>query len=108
MNFNKFTKSKSIGGVLDEVKKIPWILGKDAFLFIMIFIFIDIFLGEYLFYKYVFLVKSENPETSSISTEFKENTYEKVLEELKLKADIFENSKIESYDNPFKVEKTTK
>mgnify|MGYP001593922107 FL=1 len=65
-----------------KINKVLWILGKNAFLFILIFILLDIILNGFLFYKYVFLVSIKEPQVVEIPTKFKESIYESVLKEM--------------------------
>ena len=86
---------------MDKIKKIPWILGRNAFLFILIFILLSIILGQFLFYEYVFLVKIEEPKMSDITAKFQESIYRAVLRELDARESVFENPPQKNYPNPF-------
>ena len=97
-NFKKLLDSYVI-----KIKKIPWILGKNSFLYILIFILIDILIGEFLFYKYVLLIETEEPKIISTSDKFKENIYQSVLEEWQNRENILKDSLLnENYTDPFK------
>ena len=81
---NSFKKSSyNFKELLDiyikKIKKIPWILGKNVFLCILIFTLIDILIGGFLLYKYMFLIDAEESEITSIK--FQENIYKSVLKE---------------------------
>ncbi|MBI1866249.1 MAG: hypothetical protein HY005_00470 [Candidatus Staskawiczbacteria bacterium] len=86
------------------IKKIPWILGKNAFLCILVFILIDILIGGLLFYKYVLLIDAQEPEISSVYSKFQENIYRSVAEEWQNRENIFKNllSLDKNYTDPFK------
>lgn len=92
--------------LLDEsfnnIKKIPWIFSKDAFLFIMIFVLLGILFGEFLFYKYVILTEIKSFEVVDVSTKFRKKEYQSVLEKLQSKEDIFKNSLQGNYSDPFR------
>ena len=97
-----FKNSKSLLHIfIYKFKSVLWILCKNAFLFILIFILLGMFYGEYLFYKYVFLVKIKNPEIVSIPIKFQKDIYDSVLKEWKKREDIFKNSSRENYSDPF-------
>lgn len=105
----KFSKkhSYSFKGLLDayikKIKKIPWILGKNAFLYTLIFILIDILIGQFLFYKYALLIETEEPKIIFIFDKFQENIYQSVLEKWQNRENIFKNSLLdENYTDPFK------
>ena len=51
-------------GVFDFIKKILWLLGKNAFLVLLVLVLFDIFIGQWLLYNYVVLVKLGQPETT--------------------------------------------
>lgn len=84
-----------------KIKKIPSILGRDAFLFVIMFVLLDIVFGEFLFYQYVFLIKTKEPEIVSASIKFQENAYQSILKEWQDKDDIFKNTIQRNYKDPF-------
>ena len=77
-----FINKKTLGMYVKKIKKIPLIVGRNAFLFILIFILIDILLGELLLYQYIFAVKVDEPKMVTTDTTFKEGVYQSVLREL--------------------------
>jgi len=100
ISFNNYQNLLNVS--INKAKNILWILGRNAFLFILIFILLGMFFGEYLFYKYVFLVKIENPEIVSSQIKFQKDTYESVLKEWQKREDFFKKSSQENYPNPFR------
>ena len=84
-----------------KIKKLLWNFGKYAFLFIIIFILLYIVLGEFLFYRYVFLANIKEPEITGSLTRFKENVYQSVLKELQDREDTFKSSSPKNYQDPF-------
>lgn len=101
-----FSKIKIFNIKTDEIKKIPWVLGLNAFWIIIFLVFIEIAVGEFLFYKYVFLVEKDELKTVDYNLKFKNNIYQSVLEKWQEKDQKFEDYKIEQYSNPFIVTKT--
>mgnify|MGYP001577205517 CR=1 FL=1 len=99
--FNKLNIS-DIG--MGKIKKIPWILGSNAFSIILIFILLDLILGEFLLYKYVIIVKREGPEIVQSTLKFEYNIYQKVLEEWQTRERKFEDFTVKIYSNPFITE----
>ena len=79
------------------IKKIPLLIGKDAFLFMLIFILIDILFGEFLFYKYVFLAESKKAEAVSNPITFQESAYKSVLDQWEKRQESFSSSIKEYY-----------
>ena len=86
---------------LKSIGKIPWIIGQDAFLFIILFILLGVASGEFLFYHYVFLAEAKEPQVSVVSTKFQESVYNAVLKDWQARKDIFEKSPSENYQDPF-------
>ncbi|OGZ70587.1 MAG: hypothetical protein A3F47_01440 [Candidatus Staskawiczbacteria bacterium RIFCSPHIGHO2_12_FULL_38_11] len=93
---------KLLDALINNAKKIPWILGRYAFLFILIFILLDLLFGGFLFYRYLFLVKNKEPQITSIQAKFKEETYQSVLSSWQAREESFNNSSGLNYQNPFK------
>ena len=92
---------KLLASYVQAIKKIPFTIGRDAFLFILIFILIDILFGEFLFYQYVFLVESKKQEIDSGRMIFKESTYDSVLGQWKIREDIFNDASKQNHQDPF-------
>lgn len=104
---NFFKKSsynpKKLLDIFEKIKKIPWILGKNAFLCILMLIFIDVLIGGFLFYKYVLVIDTKETENISNSNKFQENTYRSVLEEWKNRENILGSFLLDkNYTDPFK------
>lgn len=87
--------------IYKKLKKIPWILGKDAFLFILIFVLVDLMVGEFLFYTYVVQERSGEPVLVDATVKFKEDLYHSVLREMKERETVFNNPVQENYQDPF-------
>ena len=96
-----FRNSQLLDTSISKIKKIPWILGKNAFLFILIFVLLEIIFVEFLFYNYVILVKTQEPTTIDTPAKFKEYLYKSVLKEMQDRENIFENPLQKNYNNPF-------
>ncbi len=103
---NQFKKSfNNIPSLLKlstyKIKKIFWMLGRDAFLFILILILLNVIIVEFLFYRYVLLIRLNQPETTSVTTKFQENTYQAILDKRQERENVFKDFSKESYSNPF-------
>jgi|SRR3989338_4345863 len=97
--FNNF--KKLLDSFSQKVKKSLWSLGKNAFLFIIIFILLDMVFGEFLFYHYVVSVKINESEIIAHPSTFKESVYQSVLEEWQTRENIFNSSFPNSFQDPF-------
>lgn len=65
-----------------QIRKSIWFLGLHAFSLILFLIFIDVILGGFVFYSYVFLAERETPKATGNITKFDLKTYQDVLDEL--------------------------
>lgn len=83
------------------IKQIPWILAKDAFLFMVLFILLDIAFGEFLLYQYGFLLEIEETEIASVPVKFQEDTYQSVIKEWQVRENTFNHLTKEVYSDPF-------
>lgn len=70
----------SIESNLSKFRKVPWIIGRNAFLVILILILLDIILGGILSYKYVNLAGEENIENNEGSLKFHDENYKNILD----------------------------
>lgn len=77
------------------------VLGENAFIFILIFILIEIIFGEFLFYKYIFAVRVREPQITGNLIEFQEKTYQFILGERQKREEMFKDSLKEAYSDPF-------
>lgn len=91
--------------LLDEIKtrgkKFLWVLGKDAFLFILFILLIEVIFAEFLFYKYVLSVEIEEPSLSEGSIGFQKEEFQSVLFEWQRREEFFNNYPAEDVSDPF-------
>jgi len=91
----KFDKIKKI------LKRLPRILGEQAFLTFLVLLFFSLIFGGLIFYKYLILAEKKEPEILEKPLFFKENLYQKVLAEWEEREKNFEQAKLKEYPNPF-------
>lgn len=96
-------KSDTLNTTIEKIKKIPWILGSFAFSVILLFVLFDLILGEFLFYKYVILVKKEEPVVVESFVKFEHKAYLKIMAERQIKEQKFNDPTIEEFSNPFLI-----
>lgn len=75
-----------------KIKKALWILGLHAFSLILFLVLVDIILGGFIFYKYVFLTEKEEPKVTENIFKFDTKTYQDVLKELQTRGQGDEGS----------------
>jgi len=100
MKFSKFRTKK----IKEFFKKLPGILGEHSFLTFLGLLLIALILSGFIFYKYSFLVKKEEPEIFGKLLQFKEEDCQKVLEIWQNKAKISEEIDLKQYPDPFKID----
>lgn len=84
-----------------KAKKILWIIGEHAFLTILIIILLELILGGFLFYNYVFLAESKESEITNYSFQFKEDIYQKILQQWDERGWKLQKSSEKEYTSPF-------
>lgn len=90
-----------LAAFVDNIKKVLWIIARDAFLFILICILLAVVFGEFLFYNYVILAEVRTSDQEASLTTFKEDTYQSVIKELQVREDAFNGPTNINYQNPF-------
>ena len=86
---------------LEKTKKIPWIMATHAFGFFLIFLAIELILGLFLLYYYIFLPSTQQASITNPPQQFQEKTYQSVLDQWKARQDSLANDAKQSYINPF-------
>lgn len=86
----------------DNLGKVPRAIAQHLFLASLILIFISLILGGFLFYQYSILAQKAEPEITIQLVQFKENLYQKVLEEWQEREKRFEAAPTKTYPDPFK------
>jgi hypothetical protein len=84
-----------------KVKQIFWFLGVNAFAVVLILILIDIFWGEFLFYKYVLLAKKEPPKVDDTFFKFDNKDYQRILAEWQIRDQELQEFLEKNYTSPF-------
>lgn len=83
-------------------KKILQFIAAHAFAVILALVVIDIMFGAFLFYKNVVLRENEKPVIDSASFQFKEESYNKILNQWIAKDEGLEKFLEKSYKDPFR------
>jgi len=73
--------SCTLNNTLGCIKKIPWILGKHAFIVILSLVILSALFGVLLFYNCIFLVRISNPRITESSATFKTDIYQGILKD---------------------------
>jgi len=84
-----------------KIKKIPWILASYTFLIMLFLILLDFLLGGYVYYRYIVLVKTQEPQVIERTMKFEYNAYAQILKSWEAKERIFQKPDDNRYINPF-------
>lgn len=103
-------KEKIIQSIVGDCQKIAyntklliWFIGTHIFLTVLFLIFIDLILGLFLFYKYVYVAQNQDLEIISNQTILlDEKKYQLVLDEWEKREETFDNKEIQNIISPFK------
>ena len=87
--------------IKDFLKKLPWILGEEAFLAFLGLFALALIFGGLVFYKYGVLAKKMDLQITEEPLQFKEETYQAVLKIWQEKETRFEETDLKEYPNPF-------
>lgn len=100
-NISFHHSQKIIHQIISRVGKALWVLGQDAFLFIILFILLDMAFGEFLVYKHMYLPQSRDLEYTANPITFKEQAYQSVLKKWQIREENVTQSVWENYTDPF-------
>jgi len=99
---NYSLKNKKIASFITKgVQKLIWVIGNNAFLFIVIFIVVDIIIGEFLFYHYIVSVQSKNVITGESFIHFQSDAYQSVRKDWQNRDILFNKAGTTIYNDPF-------
>lgn len=92
---------REVGEELNKLRKIPWALGKQAFLVIIICVLLEVALGCILVYKYTALLEGEVSKTVEMPVKFNETAYQAVLQYWETRSEKFSALADQVYLDPF-------
>lgn len=101
-NLTSYSYHNFLSIIKRKFKGLVWFLGEHAFFCILVSVLFCVMSGSFLFYKYVFLVRIEYPDTVMTPIKFKKDVYDSVLREWQKREVIFSNAFFENYSDPFK------
>ena len=97
-----FSKNKiKIEKAKNFFKKLPKLLAKHPFSTFFGLLAVDLILGGFVFYKYVFLIEKLETQTPGNIFKFDETTYQEVLNQWQQREEILKNIDNKIYPNPF-------
>jgi len=99
-NFSNLN-TKNLFEKIKNVKPPLWFLGMHIFIFILIFILLDILFGVFLLYEYAILAQRREPEVAINALKFKSDAYQEVLGELQAREQKFGSISEKKYSSPF-------
>lgn len=87
--------------IKETLLKLPRVLGEHAFLSFLGLLFLSLFFGGFLFYKYDILSKKEKVDVLIKHLEFNEDGFRKILKEWEEREKRFKEAESKEYPNPF-------
>lgn len=76
-------------------------MGENSFIFFLSIVFLELVLGGFLFYKYSILAEKTKLEIIEETIQFKEETFEEVLDEWIEQRKNFNAIETKKYPDPF-------
>ncbi len=90
-----------INKIKEFFKNLSRSLAEHAFLTFLALFFISLIIGGYLFYQYSILAQKVQPKIIREPIQFKEDLYQKILQEWQIRQERFEKADIKEYPNFF-------
>ncbi len=90
------------------LKKIARVLAENSFITLLALFIIALGIGALLFYKYIILVQKTQPQITEKPIQFKEKTYESILQIWGEREQKFQATQDKKYPNPFYSATSTK
>jgi len=84
-------------------KKFFWKIGRNPLPTFFILILLAVILGVAIFYQYSFLAEKKEPQIIEKPLQFKEDLYQKILEEWQIRQEKFDKADSKEYRDLFKV-----
>ena len=91
-----------------SLKKIARVLAENSFVTFLGLFIIALGIGALLFYKYIILVQKTQPQITENPIQFKEKTYEGILQIWEEREKEFQATQSKQYPNPFYIVTSTK
>jgi len=84
-------------------QKIFWKIGENLFPFFCLLIIIALIFGSSIFYQYAFLAEKREPQVIERPLQFKEELFQKILEEWERRQEEFEKAEFKEHRDLFRV-----
>lgn len=92
--------AKKFFEIIKKSQKVFWYLGRHIFFVILILIAFDLLFGSFVFYKYVSLVKQQEPVVSG-NFKFEYAAYQEIVSAQAKREAFFNEISEEKYSDPF-------
>ncbi len=101
INLSSFSITPIIHNLESMLKKLVWTIGKQAFWFILVILFIEMIFAEFLIYQYVISVEIKEPEITDSSVGLQKKAYDTIIKKWQTQDDFFKNYPSNNPSNPF-------
>jgi hypothetical protein len=89
---------------IKKIKELPFCSAQHCFGLFIILVFFAMVCGAFLFYKYSIMPENQQIESSGATLEFKEKTYQEILQVWEAQERKLEQSESKQYPSLFKQE----
>jgi hypothetical protein len=86
------------------LKKIFWKIGENPLPTFFILLILALSIGGLIFHRYSFLAEKKEPQITERKIQFKEDLYQKILEEWEIRQKEFEEADSREYRDLFKIQ----
>lgn len=87
--------------IKEFLKRLVWIIGRNAFVVFVILFFLALILGGFIFYKYSFLAEKSEPQITERPLRLEETIYQKILKEWQIRQQKFKEAEEKEYPDLF-------
>ena len=87
----------------NSLKKIFWKMGENPLLTFFLLLILVLIFGGLIFYQYSFLAEKKEPQIIERPIQFKEELYQKILEEWEIRQKNFDEAEQKEYRDLFKI-----
>jgi hypothetical protein len=104
MEISKIINKEKLKNILQFLRRLPWIVGEQVFLFFAIIIFFAIAAAAVFSFKYVILAQQQQPSLPELPF-FERQALQGILETWQARQEIFDKADNKIYPNLFSPKK---
>jgi len=105
MGISKIINKEKLKNILQFLRRLPWIVGEQVFLFFAIMIFFAIAAAAVFSFKYVILEQQQQQPSLPELPFFERQTLQEIVENWQVRQEIFDKADDKIYPNLFSPKK---